>query len=61
MKLLRKVVVVEDDDTGTVRVRREVDALVEMELGTRTTRTVRVQKGDPPAPNPASQEGANQA
>ena len=50
VKLLRKVVEVEDADTGTVRVRREVDALDEMELDTRSTRTVRVQKGDPPTP-----------
>ena len=56
VKLLRKVVEVEDADTGTVRVRREVDALDEMELDTRSTRTVRVQKGDPPAPSPAAQE-----
>ncbi len=65
VKLLRKVVEVEDADTGTVRVRREVDALDEMELDTRSTRTVRVQKGDPPVaaspPQSANPpEGANQ-
>ena len=47
VKLLRKVVEVEDADTGTVRVRRDVDALDEMELDTRSTRTVRVQKSGP--------------
>ena len=67
VKLLRKVVEVEDADTGTVRVRREVDALDEMELDTRSTRTVRVQKGDPPpsnvvsSPAPHSPEGANES
>ena len=56
VKLLRKVVEVDDADTGTVRVKRDVDALDEMELDTRSTRTVRVQKGDPPAPSPTAQE-----
>ena len=60
VKLLRKVVEVEDADTGTVRVRREVDALDEMELDTRSTRTVRVQKTGPAAPGSATQEGAKQ-
>jgi hypothetical protein len=63
VKLLRKVVEVEDADTGTVRVRRDVDALDEMELDTRSTRTVRVQKGAPAAQAQSPQtppEGANQ-
>lgn len=57
---LRKVVEVEDADTGTVRVRRDVEALDEMELDTRSTRTVRVQKGVPaaqPQPPQTPQEG----
>jgi hypothetical protein len=63
VKLLRKVVEVEDADTGTVRVRRDVEALDEMELDTRSTRTVRVQKGAPAAqaqPPQTPQEGAIQ-
>jgi hypothetical protein len=44
MKLLRKVVDVDDEATGTVRVKRAVEALDEMELDTRSTRTVRVGK-----------------
>ena len=65
VQLLRKVVEVEDAESGTVRVRRDVEALDEMELDTRSTRTVRVQKGDPapPARSPqaqAPQNGANQ-
>ncbi|MFP5317730.1 MAG: VWA domain-containing protein [Acidimicrobiia bacterium] len=42
VKLLQKVVEVEDPDTGTVRLRREVQTLDEMALDTRSTRTVRV-------------------
>jgi hypothetical protein len=63
VRLLRKVVEVEDADTGTVRVRRDVEALDEMELDTRSTRTVRVQKGAPAAqaqPPHTPAEGANQ-
>src|SRR5439155_7196833 len=52
MKLLRKVVDVDDEATGTVRVKRAVDALDEMELDTRSTRTVRVGKGAPAAKTP---------
>jgi hypothetical protein len=44
VRLLRKVVDIEDAETGTVRVKRNVDALDEMELDTRSTRTVRVHK-----------------
>jgi hypothetical protein len=44
MKLLRKVVEVDDEATGTVKVKRNVEALDEMELDTRSTRTVRVGK-----------------
>jgi hypothetical protein len=45
LRLLRKVVEVDDPATGTVRVKRNVEALDEMELDTRSTRTVRVQRG----------------
>jgi hypothetical protein len=44
MKVLRKVVDVEDEATGTVKVKRNVDKLDEMELDTRSTRTVQVRK-----------------
>jgi hypothetical protein len=42
MKLLAAVVEVDDPATGTVRLRREVTALDEMSLDTRSTATVRV-------------------
>ncbi len=42
VRLLQKVVEVEDPATGTVRLRRKVEELDEMELDTRSTRTVRV-------------------
>jgi hypothetical protein len=42
VRLLQKVVDVEDAATGTVRLRRHVDDLDEMALDTRSTRTVRV-------------------
>lgn len=45
VRLLKKVVDIEDAATGTVRVKRNVDVLDEMELDTRSTRTVRVHKG----------------
>ena len=44
VRLLRKVVEVEDPATGTVRLKRKVDQLDEMELDTRSTRTVRTRK-----------------
>lgn len=44
VRLLAKVVDVDDPATGTVRLRREVAALDEMALDTRSTRTVRVTK-----------------
>lgn len=47
VRLLAKVVEVEDPATGTVRLKKKVDDLDEMELDTRSTRTVRVTaKGD---------------
>lgn len=45
MKVLRRVVDVDDEATGTVRVKRNVDKLDEMELDTRSTRTVQVKRG----------------
>lgn len=48
VRLLRRVVEVEDPATGTVRLKKDVEAVDEMELDTRSTRTVRVTS------NPAS-------
>ena len=48
MRLLRKVVDVDDEATGTIRVKRNVEALDEMELDTRSTRTVRVGRASEP-------------
>jgi von Willebrand factor type A C-terminal domain/von Willebrand factor type A domain len=47
VRLLKKVVEVEDERTGTVRLRKHVDKADEMALDTRSTRTVRVRKGAP--------------
>jgi hypothetical protein len=44
MRVLRKVVEVEDEATGTVKVKRNVEKLDEMELDTRSTRTVQVKR-----------------
>jgi hypothetical protein len=44
VRLLRKVVDVDDERAGTVRIRRQVAKADEMELDTRSTRTVRVTK-----------------
>ncbi len=44
VKLLQKVVDVDDPKTGTVRLRRQVEAVDEMALDVRSTRTVRVQR-----------------
>jgi len=46
VRLLRKVVDVDDERAGTVRIRRQVAKADEMELDTRSTRTVRVRKDD---------------
>jgi hypothetical protein len=43
--LLANVVDVVDEATGTVRLKRKVDAAAEMALDTRSTKTVRVRKG----------------
>ena len=53
VKLLRKMVEVDDPATGTVRLKRDVAAVDEMELDTRSTRTVRVSP-NPVSPTPAS-------
>lgn len=45
VRLLQKVVEVDDPATGTVRLKREVDKTDEMALDVRSTRTVRVKKG----------------
>ncbi len=45
VKLLKKVVEVDDAATGTVRLRRQVEKTDEMALDVRSTRTVRVKKG----------------
>jgi hypothetical protein len=52
VKLLQKVVEVDDAATGTVRLKRGVAAVDEMALDTRSTRTVRVtaKPADPAAP-----------
>ena len=44
-RLLAKVVDVVDEATGTVRLKKRVDAAAEMALDTRSTKTVRVRKG----------------
>ena len=44
MKLLAKVVEVEDPERGTVRLKRQVDLADEMALDTRSTKTVRTRK-----------------
>ncbi|HEX9766203.1 MAG TPA: VWA domain-containing protein [Nitriliruptorales bacterium] len=44
IRILQKVVDIEDPATGTIRVKRRVDELDEMELDTRSTRTVRTAK-----------------
>ena len=54
VKLLQKVVEVDDPATGTVRLKRGVAAVDEMALDTRSTRTVRVtaKPADPAPPTP---------
>ena len=44
-RLLASVVEVVDEATGTVRLKKKVDAAAEMALDTRSTKTVRVRKG----------------
>ncbi|HKY66934.1 MAG TPA: VWA domain-containing protein [Acidimicrobiales bacterium] len=47
MRLLREVVDVDDPERGTVRLRKGTEKAAEMTLDTRSTRTVRLGKGDP--------------
>jgi von Willebrand factor type A C-terminal domain/von Willebrand factor type A domain len=47
MRLLAKVVDVDDADRGTVRLRKGTEKAAEMTLDTRSTRTVRLGKGTP--------------
>ncbi|MBB4909259.1 vWA domain-containing protein [Actinophytocola algeriensis] len=54
-KLLSKVVDVEDARTGTVRLKRKVEAVDEMTLDTRSSKTMRVRKKQPDAV-PGSEE-----
>ena len=62
MKLLAKVVDVDNAESGTVRLRKGTEKAAEMTLDTRSTRTVRLGKskaGEPEAtPAPAGEEGA---
>ena len=44
MRLLRKVVDIDDPDTGTVRLKPKVEIADSMALDTRSTKTVRVKK-----------------
>jgi hypothetical protein len=44
-RLLANVVDVVDEATGTIRLKKRVDAAAEMALDTRSTKTVRVRKG----------------
>ena len=46
VRMLRKVVDVDDERAGTVRIRRQVEKADAMELETRSTRTLRVRKDD---------------
>ena len=47
MRLLQRVVEVDDAATGKIRLRRDVDDVDEMSLDTRSTKTVRVQRTVP--------------
>jgi hypothetical protein len=60
VKLLQKVVEVDDAATGTVRLKRGVAAVDEMALDTRSTRTVRVtaKPADPASPSSSTPPGA---
>ncbi len=48
MRLLRKVVDVDDADAGTVRLKRDIDKADEMALDTRSTKTVRIGRPSDP-------------
>jgi hypothetical protein len=58
MRLLQKVVDVDDADRGTVRLRKGAEKEAEMTLDTRSTRTVRLGKKEPDEPAaPAAPDG----
>ena len=57
MRLLKKVVDVDDADRGTVRLRKGAEKEAEMTLDTRSTRTVRLDQPKTKTPEPASEGG----
>ena len=59
VKLLEKVVQIDDPATGTIRLKKEVARADAMALDVRSTRTVRVTPGTPPSSPPASDAGGN--
>jgi hypothetical protein len=59
VKLLEKVVQIDDPATGTIRLKKEVAKADAMALDVRSTRTVRVTPGTPPSSPPASDAGGN--
>lgn len=59
VKLLEKVVQIDDPATGTIRLKKEVAKADAMALDVRSTRTVRVAPGMSPISPPASDAGGN--
>jgi hypothetical protein len=57
MRLLAKVVDVDNAESGTVRLRKGTEKAAEMTLDTRSTRTVRLGKKQPEAPTAPESEG----
>jgi hypothetical protein len=57
MRLLAKVVDVDDAESGTIRLRKATDKAAEMTLDTRSTRTVRLGKGKDGGDGGAAAEG----
>jgi von Willebrand factor type A C-terminal domain/von Willebrand factor type A domain len=57
MRLLRKVVDVDNADAGTVRLKRDIEKADEMALDTRSTKTVRIGRTPPVAPTPNAPAG----
>jgi hypothetical protein len=58
LRLLKKVVDVDDAGSGTVRLRKDASKEATMTLDTRSTRTVRLDKPKPPGAAPDAPEGA---
>jgi hypothetical protein len=54
VKLLEKVVQIDDPATGTIRLKKEVAKADAMALDVRSTRTVRVTPGPPGTPPPGT-------